>query len=106
VENTKDLVRPQLNNLLFTFVEVLICLIESLEHLGDITHVEYVVTLCRSRQEVQLNDIEQVNGGHGHSLTQNLDLLVEDLEFEGSDSLKNPLHLRLSWNSIVNDVEL
>jgi len=106
VEDTKDLVGPELNDLFFSLIEVLVGLIDALEHFRNITHVEHIVTLGRSRQEVQLDDIEQVNGSQSHSLTLNLDFFVEDLEFKGGNCLENSFHLRLSWDCVVHNVEL
>jgi NTP pyrophosphatase (non-canonical NTP hydrolase) len=33
LEHSKNLVRPELEDLLFVFIEVLVCLVESLEYL-------------------------------------------------------------------------
>ena len=61
IEYSEDFMAPQLDNLLLLFVEVLVCHVQSLEHLGDITHVEDVVTLCGSWEELVLRLIEEVN---------------------------------------------
>ena len=106
MEDTKYLVGPQLYDLFFAFIEILIGLIESLEYLRNITHVEHVVTLGRGRQEIQLDNVEQVNSGQGHCLTLNLNFFVENLEFVGGNCLENSFHLRLSWDSVVHNVEL
>jgi hypothetical protein len=58
-------VSPKLDDVFSSFVEVLVCLVKSLEHFGDISHVEYVVTLGWSWQELLLYDIEDVDGGLG-----------------------------------------
>lgn len=62
LEDSQDLMSPQLNDVLLAFVEVLICKVYSLEYLGDVSHVEDVVRLGWSWQEVLLDDVEEVDG--------------------------------------------
>jgi len=97
---------PKLYDMLLALVEVLICLIHTLEDLGNITHVKNVMTLRRGWQEVLLNHVKQINGCKGHWLTQVLYLLIEVLEFEGCNRLKDFLHLSFCWDSVVHNVEL
>lgn len=106
VEDSQDLVRPQLDNVLLAFIEVLVSHVYSLEHLRNVSHVEDVVTLCWGRQEVLLNGIEQIDGCNSKWFTQVLDLLVKYLEFELSDCLEDPLHLHFSRDSVVHNMEL
>jgi hypothetical protein len=106
LEHSKDLVTPELDDVLFAFVEVLVSLIHTLEHLRDISHVEDVVALGRSRKEVLLNDIEEVNSSQGHRFAQVLDFLIEVLELKSGNSLEDLLHLGFGRDSVVDDMEL
>lgn len=51
---------PQLNDVLFALVKVLVGLVQALEHLGDVAHVEYVVRLGGGWQEVLLDHVEEI----------------------------------------------
>jgi len=86
---------PQLDDVFFTLIEVLVSLVQTLENLGHISHVENVVTLCWSWQELVLDDVEQVDSGNSQWLRQVLDFFIENLEFEGSDSFIDSLHVSL-----------
>lgn len=97
---------PELHDLLFALIEILVSLVETLEDLGDISHVEDVVTLGWGRQEVLLDDVEKVDCSQSKGLAEVLNLLIEDLEFEGCDGLEDLLHLSLCWNCVVHYVEL
>jgi hypothetical protein len=62
IEYSKRFVGPELNKVFFAFKLVSVGPVKSLEDFGDISHVEYVVTLGWCWQEVFLNQIEKVNG--------------------------------------------
>jgi len=106
IEDSEDFVSPELYDLFLALIEVLICLVKSLEDLRDISHVEDVVALSWCRKEILLDDIEKVNRSQRHGLTEVLDLLIKDLEFEGCNCLEDFLHLGLSRDGIVYNVEL
>jgi hypothetical protein len=106
VEDSEDFMSPELHDLLLALIEILVGLVETLEDLGDISHVEDVVTLGWGRQEVLLDDVEKVDCCQSEGLAKVLNLLIEDLELEGSDGLEDLLHLSLCWDGIVHNVEL
>jgi hypothetical protein len=69
IEDSEDFVSPELYDLFLALIEVLICLVKSLEDLRDISHVEDVVALSWCRKEILLDDIEKVNRSQRHGLT-------------------------------------
>jgi hypothetical protein len=77
-EDTEHLVTPELDYLLLLLVEELVSQIQSLEDLGDVSHVELVMGLGWGGEELILHNVEQVDGGLGDWLNQGLDLLVEE----------------------------
>lgn len=58
VEDAKNFVTPQLDDLLFGLVEVFICEVQPLEHFGNVTHVEHIVRFGRRGQESLTNLME------------------------------------------------
>jgi len=106
MEHTHNFVTPKFDDLFLAFIEFLACLVNTLEDLGDITHVENVVSLCWGRQEVLSNLVVKLNGGCGKSLTESLDFIIEVLEFGLADSFIDLLHVALRGNGVVDHVEL
>jgi hypothetical protein len=106
MEHTEHLMAPELDDVLFALIEILVGLIHALEYLRDVAHVKDVVGLGGGRQEVLLDIVEQIDRRYSEGLAKILDLFVEVLEFEGGDRLKDLLHLSLCGDGIVHDVEL
>ena len=106
IEDSKDFVAPELDDLLLRFVEVLVGHVQSLEHLGDITHVKAVMTLGRCGKELILRLVEEVNCRNSDWLNQTLDLFIELGELDCCNRFEDPLHLGVAWHGEVKEMEL
>lgn len=84
MENSQNLVAPELDKMVLGVLVGLLRVVQTLEHLRDISHIEEVVGVGRRGQELLLNLVEQLNGCHGEGFTKSFDLLREVVEFEGS----------------------
>lgn len=105
-KDTKDLVTPELDDLLLLLIQVLVSQIQSLEDLGDVSHIELVMWLGWGGEELILHNVEQVDGGLGDWLNQGLDLLVEQRELVSGQCIIDLPHVLLGQLSECDQVEL
>lgn len=76
---------PKLNHVFFGVLVCLLGHVESLENFRDITHVEHVVRVSWSGQELILHGLEELDSADSEWLAKCLDLLGEVVEFEGGE---------------------
>jgi hypothetical protein len=88
-------VTPQLNDVLLGVLVLLLSHVQALEDFRDVTHVEHVVRVGWSWQELLLNVVEECNSCNSKILALSLDVLRELLEFVFSKCLEDALHVIL-----------
>jgi len=93
---------PEFEDVLFSLIEILIGLINSLEYFGNISHIEDIVTFGGGWQEILLNCIEEIDSRLCHIRGKVLDFVIEALEFKGANGLEDSLHIKLRRDGVVD----
>lgn len=96
---------PKFDHLLFSIVEVLLGLEQTLEYLRDISHVKLVMTESWGRQEGLADSVKYVDSCVSQRVYQLLDFFIEARELVLTDSLVDLLHDALSREGEVEHVE-
>ena len=97
---------PQFDDLLFRLVVVLVSKEETLEDLGDVTHIVDVMRFLRSGQEIGHGLVEDVDRGQSKGILKHLDIITELGEFDREYRIIDLLHLFLARVREVDQVEL
>jgi hypothetical protein len=77
VEDSKDLVTPKFDEVFFGVLVCLLGHVEALEDFADISHVENIVRLGRSRKELLRHGVEELNCSNSEGFAECLDLFRE-----------------------------
>ena len=105
VEDSQALVRPELDELVLALVVVFVCEEESLEDLGDVTHIVDVMSLFRCGQEILHALVEDVDRGQAQSVVQELDIIAKLDELRDEDGVIDLSHLLFVRVREVDQVE-
>ena len=106
VEDTEDLVAPEFDDLFLALIEVFFDHVHALENLANIAHVENVMGLSGSGEEVLTQLVEQLNSSNSKRFALGADFFVECGEFHFDNCLENALHVLLVRDRVVDHVEL
>ena len=102
MEDTEDLVTPKFDDVFFGVLVSLLGHVEALEDLTDISHVEDVVRLGRSRQELLRDAVEELDAANSEGFAKGLDLFREVVEFEDGQVFKDSLQVLLVGHSVID----